>query len=99
ASTVVGAHGYFDFDGASRYYGWTYCGSLDEMTSVLSHETVEMVTNPTGEEWYAEQSGYELSDLCAWLAPHDHDVRVNGVLASRYCAASGQRCVPEGSEA
>jgi hypothetical protein len=41
-------------------------GDADEQVNVLSHEHREAISDPTLDAWYADDTGYEGSDQCAW---------------------------------
>jgi hypothetical protein len=111
-SGVVGEHSYFlyfdltdlvlppDFDIARAHYAWvTNDGSLDAITTVLSHELVEACTDPNGDgiqgvPGTCSQPGWcEIGDVCSWSEVRD------GVRVQAYWSEADQACIVPGGAA
>ena len=64
--------------------------AIDSLTSVLSHEICEAITDPFGNGWYAA-NGYEIGDLCA--APTWQTKRLNGYTVQKEWSNKQNACV------
>jgi Ca2+-binding RTX toxin-like protein len=103
-SDDAGAGGYHNwgdfhdewFDWDRVYYGWIgNTGTLDSVTTVLSHEVIEAITDPEVPSGITATTGGdgELSDG----EGQNYAFRLNGVLAQSYwSAAAGAYAVPTG---
>jgi hypothetical protein len=106
---VVGEHSFFvyydltelalppDFDIARAHYAWvTNDGTLDSITTVLSHELVESCTDPNGDAIQGvpgtcTQDGWcEIGDVCGWSEVRD------GVRVQAYWSEAEQACIVPG---
>jgi hypothetical protein len=106
---VVGEHSFFvyydltifalppDFDIARAHYAWVMNdGTLDSITTVLSHELVESCTDPNGDgiqgvPGTCSQGGWcEIGDVCAWSEVRD------GVRVQAYWSEADQVCIVPG---
>ncbi len=106
---VIGEHSYFvyldvtdlhfppDIDIARAHYGWvSNDGTLDFVTTVLSHELAESFTDPNGDgiqgvSGVCAQSGWcEIGDVCSDTAV------VNGVRVQAYWSERDQACIIPG---
>ena len=80
--SVTGAAGFHSYvplgSGRRAYYGTTLYGSLSFMTSVLSHEVAEAVTDPDVAAGWYDANGDEIGDL----QPYQDDV-INGYTLQR----------------
>ena len=107
---VIGEHSYFlywhldlgqlDVDVNWAHFAWvTNDGTLDSLTTILSHELVESCTDPEGTGWTADSgpcppTGWcEIGDVCG-----DTGV-VNGVTVQSYWSQSDAACVIPGKSA
>ncbi len=94
-SGFVGEHTYMtDNNGNRLHFGWiTNNGSLDSVTSILSHELVESCTDPegsafTGVAGTCSQGGWcEIGDVCYVNAV------VDGVNVQKYYSNSDSGCI------
>lgn len=108
--TVVGEHSFFvyfdvtdlqlppDFDIARAHYAWvSNDGTLDSITTVLSHELVESCTDPNGDgiqgvPGTCGQGGWcEIGDVCGWSEVRD------GVRLQAYWSEADQACILPGA--
>lgn len=93
AEGILGAHGADSFCGARFHYGWTVNAGnpssrqLDSLTSVISHELVEAVSDPElgsgvviGGEELADNQLAGVGDI----SPQSYHYRLNGVLVQSY---------------
>jgi hypothetical protein len=106
---VVGEHSFFvyfdltdfslppDFDIARAHFAWvTNDGTLDSITTVLSHELVESCTDPNGDgiqgvSGTCSQAGWcEIGDVCEWSEVRD------GVRVQAYWSEADQACIVPG---
>jgi len=90
-----GQHFYFVHNGQQVYYGWSRSGAsdsaLERITSTLSEEIVEAITDPEpGKGWVASATGEEVEvcDVCQGV-----NLRVDGVLVRAYYSNRVQDCV------
>ena len=83
--SLDGQHFYFDYeDGQKRrvYYGWVLHGSIQRITTSLSEELVEAITDPVPDPamgWQIKDNmgiGLELCDVCAGITADVGGVRV-----------------------
>ena len=93
--TGDGQHFYFDDNGRNVYYGWVRSGSaeraLERITSTLSEELVEAITDPIpGKGWVGSEAteDVEVCDACEGV-----NARVNGVLVRTYYSNADEDCV------
>ena len=91
----AGQHFYFEHNGQKVYYGWSRSGAsdtaLERITSTLSEEIVEAITDPEpGKGWVASATGedVEVCDVCQGV-----NLRVDGVLVRAYYSNRVQDCV------
>jgi len=106
---VVGEHSFYlyfdltdlalppDFDIARAHYAWvSNDGSLDSITTVLSHELVESCTDPNGDAIQGvpgtcNQTGWcEIGDVCGWSEVRD------GMRVQAYWSEADQACIIPG---
>ena len=90
-----GRHFYFEHNGRNIYYGWARSGSaeraLERITSTLSEELVEAITDPIpGKGWVAPEATekFEVCDVCEGV-----NIKVNGVLVRAYYSNADEDCV------
>lgn len=90
-----GAHSSFAsgsaIDTDTAWAGWIGNDSFDRMTEALSHELVEICTDPEGDGWTIlgqPESEDEIGDVCAGV----HD-KVNGVTVQSYWSAFDNVCI------
>jgi hypothetical protein len=104
--SVIGEHSYFwywdleppfDFDVGKAYYAWvTNDGTLETVTTVFSHELVEVLTDPEGSGITGSPctaSGWcEIGDVCEASTG-----TVNGIAVQAYWSEQARACVVPGS--
>lgn len=104
--SVIGEHSYFwywdleppfDFDVGKAYYAWvTNDGTLDSVTTVFSHELVEVVTDPEGSGITGSPCSApgwcEIGDVCETSTGV-----VNGIAVQAYWSEEAKACVVPGS--
>jgi Ca2+-binding RTX toxin-like protein len=79
----AGWHTYGSVGGNRFYFGWISNDAfLDDVTSILSHELVESMTDPNENAWRVDPTGdFGDRELCDG---EDHCQRVNGYLVQLY---------------
>jgi hypothetical protein len=106
---VVGEHSFFvyydltalalppDYDVARAHYAWvTNDGTLDSITTVLSHQLAESCTDPNGDGIQgvpgtcSPGAWCEIGDVCAWSEVRD------GVRVQAYWSEADQACIVPG---
>lgn len=95
-ASIEGAHGApSDFNGTHAWVGFAEYGALAEITSVLSHEIVEVISDPEPDDdtraWVMNRSlngGNEIGDACA----NTIDV-LDGVTVQAYWSQALRGCV------
>lgn len=93
--SFIGEHTYYtDGSGNNVHYGWiTNPGSLDSVTSILTHELVESCSDPEGSAILGtpgtcSQGGWcEIGDVCY------SDVVIDGVNVQKYWSQQDQQCI------
>ncbi len=106
-SSLIGEHAYFlyvgfdppfDVDAGKAYYAWvTNDGSLDGITTILSHELVESATDPEGsavlgDPGVCSAAGWcEIGDVCEGVTGS-----VDGVAVQAYWSQEAGACVIPG---
>jgi hypothetical protein len=104
--SLIGEHSYFwywdvdlplGFDVARAHYAWVTCdGTLDSVTTILSHELVEVVTDPEGSAVTGSScsaAGWcEIGDVC-----ESSTGSVGGVTVQAYWSELASACVIPGS--
>ncbi|HVT58619.1 MAG TPA: hypothetical protein VHR45_09475 [Thermoanaerobaculia bacterium] len=100
AGSFVGEHSFFSpgAGGVRAHYGWvTHDGTIDNLTTILSHEIVESATDPEGTAILGvagtcQQEGWcEIGDVCSSTGV------VNGVTVQSYWSQQDQACIIPGS--
>jgi len=103
-ATIIGEHSYFwywgfdlpfDPDAGKAYYAWvTNDGSLDGVTTILSHELVESATDPEGtgvlgDPGVCSAAGWcEIGDVCQGVTGS-----VAGIVVQAYWSQEAGVCV------
>jgi len=95
---LAGGHSYFTHKNRTLYYGWVLSGpqseSVERITSVLSEEVVEAITDPQpGTGWIAKDKE-ELCDVCEGINTRLTDGKNRFVLVRTYYSNSENDCVP-----
>lgn len=92
--SFVGEHTYFSYSGINVHFAWiTNNGTLDNVTSIFSHELVETCTDPegtaiTGTPGTCTQGGWcEIGDVCYSYG------NLNGVTVQAYWSQRDGKCI------
>ena len=77
-------------------------GTLDSVTTIFSHELVEVCTNPNGDGYQLDAPGYCIASPINWCEIGDvcNGIRdtVNDVVVQKYWSASDSACIAPGSK-
>ncbi len=105
--SLDGQHFYFDYeDGQKRrvYYGWVLHGSIQRITTSLSEELVEAITDPVPDPamgWQIKDNmgiGLELCDVCAGITADVAGVRVQTYYSAYHRDAIAGESLKNGLE-
>ena len=95
----IGEHTYFRYsDGSNAHFAWVMNnGTLDYVTTILSHELVESCTDPEGSailgtSGTCNQGGWcEIGDVCEGI-----NTVLNGVDVQKYWSQRDHACIVQG---